>query len=352
MKRRLPTTRKGEPVLAAISLPPLTDDANRHAPSRKPSRQARGRGERRADRGQREPARLSGRADRLPAQLDRQRREHRRPAPPARARNRRTQPRAVVYGTPARAAAGRTPHAPPATCPITAPTVSATSSRQASTNAGSSAWLTRHGPHRTLGTKIFRQRRAGLPPGHAASSQTRTPAARRTTGRPGGGPPPSGQPPHTHRPAAGTAIRWPRATHRLRIPPRDRRQTRRGGIPHVQHRQQNPGPHSGDQEATSSKSTARHAAEMLRKSSRQHQRRVANLVGRRPGRRGTHARGCPSGPLRSAWPAGGGRRGGSVWASRVCRPGTVAEGGLSSGGRPCKAFGATRIPGLGPGSAA
>src|SRR5438045_3474622 len=34
MKRRLPATRKGEPVLAAISLPPLTDEANRHAPSR------------------------------------------------------------------------------------------------------------------------------------------------------------------------------------------------------------------------------------------------------------------------------------------------------------------------------
>src|SRR2546429_5369109 len=53
------------------------------------------------------------------------------------------------------------------------------------------------------------------PPGHAASNQTRTPAARHTTGRPGGGPPPRGQPTHTHRPAAGTAIRWPRATHRL-----------------------------------------------------------------------------------------------------------------------------------------
>ena len=33
MKRRLPTTRKGEIVLAAISLPPLTDDTNRHTPS-------------------------------------------------------------------------------------------------------------------------------------------------------------------------------------------------------------------------------------------------------------------------------------------------------------------------------
>lgn len=58
---------------------------------------------------------------------------------PARAENRRTQPRAVVYGTPAAAAAGRTPHAPPATRPITAPADSAASSRQASANAGSSA---------------------------------------------------------------------------------------------------------------------------------------------------------------------------------------------------------------------
>ena len=33
MKRRLPTIRKGEVVLAAISLPPLTDDANRHGPT-------------------------------------------------------------------------------------------------------------------------------------------------------------------------------------------------------------------------------------------------------------------------------------------------------------------------------
>src|SRR5260370_38509429 len=55
-----------------------------------------------------------------------------------------------------------------------------------------------------------------------------------------------------------------------RIPPRDRRKTRRGGIPHVHQRQENPGPLSDNQEATSSKSTARHAAQMLRKSSRQH----------------------------------------------------------------------------------
>jgi hypothetical protein len=33
MKRRLPTIRKGEIVLAASNLPPLTADANRHRPS-------------------------------------------------------------------------------------------------------------------------------------------------------------------------------------------------------------------------------------------------------------------------------------------------------------------------------
>ena len=32
MKRLLPTIRKGEIMLAAISLPPVTADANRHAP--------------------------------------------------------------------------------------------------------------------------------------------------------------------------------------------------------------------------------------------------------------------------------------------------------------------------------
>ena len=35
MKRRLPTTYQGETVLAAISLPPVTAEANRHAPTRR-----------------------------------------------------------------------------------------------------------------------------------------------------------------------------------------------------------------------------------------------------------------------------------------------------------------------------
>jgi hypothetical protein len=34
IKRRLPTTYQGETVLAAISLPPVTAEANRHAPRR------------------------------------------------------------------------------------------------------------------------------------------------------------------------------------------------------------------------------------------------------------------------------------------------------------------------------
>jgi hypothetical protein len=40
------------------------------------------------------------------------------------------------------------------------PIVSAVSSRQASANAGSNAWLTSQRPHRSLGTKILRERPA------------------------------------------------------------------------------------------------------------------------------------------------------------------------------------------------
>ncbi len=84
------------------------------------------------------------------------------PAPSSGARpaNRRTHPRAVVCGTAARPAAGRIPHRPLATSVITAPIASAVSSRQASANAGSSAWVTRHGPHRSRGMKTRTQRPA------------------------------------------------------------------------------------------------------------------------------------------------------------------------------------------------
>ena len=163
MKRLLPTTRKGEVVLAAISLPPLTDDANRHRPTtRHPGKPAAAPNAAPIAVSAKRPASAGGQIASPPRSTASA--ANATPSSPARAPNRRTQPRAVVCGTPARAAAGRTPHAPPATCPITAPTVSATSSRQASTNAGSSAWLTRHRPHRTLGTKIFGQRPSARPP--------------------------------------------------------------------------------------------------------------------------------------------------------------------------------------------
>ena len=67
----------------------------------------------------------------------------------------------------------------------------------------------------------------GPPPGHNAGTPARTPAARHTTGSPGAGTPDHGRPPRTHRPQAGTAIRWPRATP-PRIPSRGRRST---GVP-------------------------------------------------------------------------------------------------------------------------
>ena len=67
----------------------------------------------------------------------------------------------------------------------------------------------------------------GPPPGHNAGTPARTPAARHTTGSPGAGTPDHGRPPRTHRPQAGTAIRWPRAAP-PRIPSRGRRST---GVP-------------------------------------------------------------------------------------------------------------------------
>ena len=138
MKRRLPTIRKGEIALAAISLPPLTDDANRHTPrpahpgsahaasNAAPIAASANRPEPAAGPIASPPSSTASAANATPV-------------PAARDRKRRSHPRAVVCGTPARSAAGRTPHEPPATCSITAPTLSAVSSRQASTNAGSSA---------------------------------------------------------------------------------------------------------------------------------------------------------------------------------------------------------------------
>jgi hypothetical protein len=98
-KRRLPTTNQGEVVLAAISLPPLTDDANRHRPAiSHPGRPAAASN---AAVIAVSASRPPGRDDRLPAQLDGQRRERHPkfrgtppepPHPPARGRIRHARP--------------------------------------------------------------------------------------------------------------------------------------------------------------------------------------------------------------------------------------------------------------------
>jgi len=156
MKRLFPTISQGAIVLAAIRVPPLTAQANRHRPS--PAHPGRphaapnaspiaASANRRASAGGRIASPPSSTASAANAT----------PRPRARAPNRRTHPRAVVYGTPARSAARRTPHPPPATSATTVPITSAASRCFTRTNAGSRAWDTSQGPHRTLGTKIFRQ---------------------------------------------------------------------------------------------------------------------------------------------------------------------------------------------------
>ena len=72
-----------------------------------------------------------------------------------------------------------------------------------------------------------------------------------------------------HRPAADTAIPWPRATL-PRIPSRDVAKRRREGIPHLHRDAHDPGPHGHGKAATSSKSTAVHPAGTLKQSGRQH----------------------------------------------------------------------------------
>lgn len=159
MKRRLPITYQGEVVLAAISLPPLTAEANRHDPSpAHPGKAAAAANAAPIAASANRVAPAGGGNDCPPSSTA----SAANPAPicGARAANRRTHPRAVVYGTPALAAAGRTPHRPLATSATTTPITSAVSSRQASENAGSNAWVTWHGPHRTRGMKIRTQRPA------------------------------------------------------------------------------------------------------------------------------------------------------------------------------------------------
>jgi hypothetical protein len=156
MKRLFPTISHGAIVLAANRVPPLTAQANRHRPS--PAHPGRphalsNAAVTAASANRRAPA--AGRIASPPSSTASA--ANATPRPRARAPNRRTHPRAVVYGTPARSAAGCTPHAPPTTSATTPPITSAVSRYFTSTNAGSRACVTSQGPHRTRGTKIFRQ---------------------------------------------------------------------------------------------------------------------------------------------------------------------------------------------------
>jgi hypothetical protein len=156
MKRRFPTISQGEIVLAAIRLPPLTAQANRHRPSAAhPGRPHALPNAAVIASSANRPASAAGRIASPPRSTASA--ANATPRSRARTPNRRTHPRAVVYGTPARAAAGRTPPAPATASATTFPTTSAVSRRFTSTNAGIRACVTSQRPQRTLGTKIFRQ---------------------------------------------------------------------------------------------------------------------------------------------------------------------------------------------------
>ena len=191
------------------------------------------------------------------------------PSSGARAPNRRTQPRAVVYGTPS--PRRRRPHpAPPA-------------GHLRDHRADRLGRIQPPGQHERRQQRMTHPARPAPQPRHEdlpapARRPDMTPVPRpqhhrpaRTTGNPDAGTPPHGPPPRRHRPAAGTAIPWPRATHRLGSLPATVRQTRRGGIPHVS---------NGDgkilarpraaRQQHHQRTRPRHPPRMLRKSGRQH----------------------------------------------------------------------------------
>ena len=163
--------------------------ANRHRPSAAQPGSAVRRPERGADRGQRPGLRRHHRGSIASPPSSTASAANPPPAGPPARPNRRTQPRAVVCGTPARAAAGRTPPAPPPTCSITAPTVS---DRVQPT-----------GQHERRQQRMGHRAPAAADPGHEdlpapapaartdASTRTRTSSPCRTTGNPVAAPRPA-----------------------------------------------------------------------------------------------------------------------------------------------------------------
>ncbi len=153
MKRRLPRINQGESVLAAINLPPVTTDTNRHAPNTdQPGSPAAARHAAAIAASAPAAASTAGLTAGPPNSTANAAKATAHLAAPA--RKRLHQPRAVVCGTQSRSAGGRTPQRPAATSAMTSPIDSTTSSRPTSTNAGSTTWVFSHEPQRTRGTKI------------------------------------------------------------------------------------------------------------------------------------------------------------------------------------------------------
>src|SRR5437588_3251974 len=148
MKRRLPITNQSGSLVVPRSLPPLTMLAKAHRAT--PATPARASPARHAPRiaPRASPTGWAPGLAALPGSPSSTARAAK-PAPSAGARreNRRTQSRAVVWGTSAAPAAGRTPPEPSTTATITPPTALTPSRRPTRRNEGRRAWERRQGTH-------------------------------------------------------------------------------------------------------------------------------------------------------------------------------------------------------------
>ena len=267
MKRLFPTISHGVIVLAAIRVPPVTAQANRHrprpahpgsphaAPNATPIAATANR-----------PAPAGGRIASPPSSTASA--ANATPRPRAAPRTAAPTP-APSYTAPPPApppAAPRTRRRPPPRRPARSPPPYPGASPARTPGA-------EHGTPRRARTGPGARRSSGScpPPGPTAGSQTRTPSGRRTTGSPDAGTPPPGRPPHTHRPKARTAIRWTRATHRLRSLLATATNEGEEGSFNVQTGQMHHDPPVTAGQQASRKIVAGHPAGMLRKSGRQHQ---------------------------------------------------------------------------------
>lgn len=147
MKRRLPKTDQGGFVVVLNSVPPLTTDAKDHRGGHAGPCRAFAAVHANPIAVTAAPARVSDHRHGSPPPNS----THNDPNPPAniaaREKNLRTQPLAVVCGTPTASAAGRTPDRPAVTASITSPIASTPSKRPTNTKPGINACDTAHRPH-------------------------------------------------------------------------------------------------------------------------------------------------------------------------------------------------------------